>query len=267
MMENDMNYSILDPTGNITAIITDHVDAELRAEAAERVMKCEKSVEQVGFLLPGNAAGFVYDAELQMAGGEFCGNASMSAAAMVAMQREMNPGEKCCIVLKVSGADGPVPVELEALSRASFRGRVSMPRAQEISEVIIPEAEMTVPVVKMPGITHVIVPESLGLDRAERLLPLMCRAFKADAMGMMLIDEAWTRITPVVYVPGADTLVRENSCASGTAAVGAYIASLEDAHIRLSFSEPGGTLTVEAEPKGPIFIEGCVSYRHPRIRM
>ena len=251
-----MNYSIFDPTGNITAIITSDTDASERTSEADKVMALEPSVEQVGFFLPGHDG---FDAGLFMAGGEFCGNASMSAAALYAINKGAVPGEKSSVVLRVSGTPDPVIVELECTGTNAFKGRVSMPEALDITEAEIPdEPDMKVPVVLMPGIVHAIVPESFGIGKAEKVLPIMCAKLNADAMGMMLIDEAMTRITPVVYVPSAGTLVRENSCASGTAAVGAYIAADSAQHTRKSFSEPGGTLTAEAFPHGSIFIEGNV---------
>ena len=252
-----MNYSILDPTGNITAIITTPVDPDKRASAAAQVMETEPDVEQVGFLTGGNG---IYDGFLQMAGGEFCGNASLSAAAIIAMDRKVKVGDTERILLKVSGSKGLVPVQLEAISENSFKGRVLMPEAKGMAEVFISEEDkMKAPVVIMPGIAHAIVPESFGAEKAEAVLPDLCQKIGADAMGIMLIDDAKSRITPIVYVPSAGTLVRENSCASGTAAVGAYLAASEGNRIERSFTEPGGILTVEAEPGGDIIIGGTVS--------
>ena len=95
-----MRYCILNPTGNITAIVTDPVPAEDYPSIAAKVMEIEPTAEQVGFLLPGDEE---YDAKLSMAGGEFCGNASMSAAALTAMQRKIKPGDELTVTLKVSG--------------------------------------------------------------------------------------------------------------------------------------------------------------------
>ena len=252
-----MNYSILDPTGNITAIVTAPTDESSRAASANEVMEIEPDVEQVGFLLPGSGE---YDVELMMAGGEFCGNASMSAAALFALGDGMPKGEKRTFILKVSGNPDPVPVELEAITETSFKGKVSMPHALEIRNIpILSGYEDRVPVVFMPGIVHAIIPEKFGIEKAEKLLPSICEDLGAEAMGLMLIDDEFSRITPVVYVPEANTLVREHSCASGTAAVGAYLASKNGKDVCVSFNEPGGTLTVSASPDGSIYIEGKVS--------
>ena len=251
-----MNYSILDPTGNITAIIDGISDLGSRNLAAAEVMSSEPDVEQAGFLFPGYGT---FDAELLMAGGEFCGNASMSAAAVTAIKEGVAAGKKRKITLRVSGANDLVTVDLEAISKTSFKGRVSMPEALKVSKIALDNVESEIPLVTMPGIVHAIAPESLGECWAKQQLPLLCGKLKAEAMGVMLVSENWSRITPVVYVPGAGTLVREHSCASGTAAVGAYLSAAEGSHIRKSFVEPGGILTVEAWPDSHIYIEGVVS--------
>ena len=61
-----------------------------------------------------------------------------------------------------------------------------------------------------------------------------------------------------MYIPGSDTLYWEHSCASGSAAVGAYLAAKRGAPVDLSLREPGGVLRVKAVPEGPISLGGTV---------
>ena len=72
-----IRYSILDPTGNITALVEGPVEPERYAPVASAVMRRHPAVEQVGFfsVKDGRPA-------LAMAGGEFCVNASLCAAAL-----------------------------------------------------------------------------------------------------------------------------------------------------------------------------------------
>ena len=283
-----MKYSILDPTGNITAIVTGDttdagwqqriMDAGFRKAAADEIMADHPKVEQVGFLADDASC----DGMLIMAGGEFCGNASMSAAALLAMRT----GDSAVKTLKVSGAQGPVTVELEATDDSDFKGRVTMPGALEITSIMLSSFEKAtaedmmpgskradclsgreIPLVIMPGIAHAIVTADCGIDaaEAERLLPQLCSNMNMDAMGMMLVEGdlsdsslSEVKITPIVYVPGAGTLVRENSCASGTAATGCYLAYITGGPVRQTFSEPGGRLTVEVDAAGNVYIEGRV---------
>ena len=67
---------------------------------------------------------------------------------------------------------------------------------------------------------------------------------------MMFIDEGEgvRALTPLVYVPGADTMFWENSCASGSAAAGMYLAAKEGKPVDVTFSEPAGSLRVTSDP-------------------
>ena len=55
-------------------------------------------------------------------------------------------------------------------------------------------------------------------------------------------------MTPLVYVPGADTMFWENSCASGSVAAGQYLAAASGEAVKIALKEPGGTLVVESDP-------------------
>ena len=98
-----LGYAILDPTGNITALVETPVDPARQPETAAALMARHPQVEQVGFLSP-PAEGAVRGT-LRMAGGEFCGNATMSAAALAFLDDSSDAGEGPRRVLfRVSGA-------------------------------------------------------------------------------------------------------------------------------------------------------------------
>ena len=71
-----------------------------------------------------------------------------------------------------------------------------------------------------------------------------------DGLGLMFLEEgpAARRMTPLVFVPGADTVFWESSCASGSSAVGMCLASREGTPVDLSLAEPGGKLHVKSDP-------------------
>ena len=74
----------------------------------------------------------------------------------------------------------------------------------------------------------------------------------------MFLDLRAERLTPLVYVPWADTLCWETSCASGTTAAGAYLASEANARLTVTLRQPGGSLTVEAGGDDPPRLTGTV---------
>ncbi|MCR5090578.1 MAG: hypothetical protein K6C08_13835 [Oscillospiraceae bacterium] len=242
-----LEYYLLDPTGNITILVASPVPVSSQPSVAAALTALEPETEQVGFLSDGNGC----DIALRMAGGEFCGNASMSAAVIAAGRGARS------VLLRVSGAVDPVRAEVEPLPDGSWYGTVSMPRPSAIKTFPLPRAS-DVPLVCFDGISHLILEEPLSRIQAEALAPECCRILDADALGLMLLDRANARLSPLVYVPAADTLCWENSCASGTSAVGAYLAVRAGRDLSMTLQQPGGSLSVEASPEGRLRLTGSV---------
>lgn len=235
-----VKYYLLNPTQNITVIVETPTEISMQPSVAERIMELEPTAEQVGFVSGEN---------LRMAGGEFCGNASMSAA--VLLGRRLKAGESRTVELTVSGADGKVPVSITAKGDESFTGTVNMPVPIDISDVMLEfnGKAITVPAVKFGGITHLIFEFDAEKTAIEKSVKKWCADIGADALGVMLLDIENSKLTPLVYVPNAGTMFWESSCASGTSAVGAYLYSKNKCPIKYDFDEPGGVLTVETDGK------------------
>ena len=253
--ENMLRYSILDPTGNITAIVESPVEITRQPELASRIMRLRPEVEQVGFLSVPDGEGLP---ALRMAGGEFCGNASMSAAALVLIRRGLSHGE---LLLRVSGAEKPVAVRLRHEGSGSFEAELQMPSALGIAveQFVFGGLSGTLPLVRMEGISHLIVEPASAFfallqDRpaAEEAVRRFCADLGADGLGLLFLEgEGRERsMTPLVYVPGCGTCFWENSCASGSAAVGMLLASRAGRREAFSLREPGGILRVESDPAG-----------------
>ena len=239
-----VQYARLNPTGNMTAIVTNSVPRAEQPRVATRLMArgCDFA-EQVGFLeaaaLPGARV------RLQMMGGEFCGNATMSLAALLAFQENLPDGGEAVYPLEVSGTDGIVPCRIRR-SGDVCRGTVCMPLPEEIREVDFPDG-VRCPVVFFPGIAHAIVREGvLRSSDAPRCIPRWCEACETDALGVILADDALDRIRPLVYVRSTDSSVWERGCGSGTAALGAYLAHERRGDATLDVAQPGGTIHVKA---------------------
>ena len=266
-------YSIMDPTGNITALVESPVPAEQQPGIAERIMNEKPAVEQVGFV---DFSGTI--PALRMAGGEFCGNASMCAAALFALCNRMT-GD-IVLDVRVSGAADPVEVRLRRTDENGFDAAVKMPSALSITEIplSVDGLNAPVPVVRMEGISHLIVSPSSAFypifaerpEKGEQALRLWSGQLGADGLGLMMltpsaVPDEW-KLEPLVYIPGSETLFHEHSCASGTAAAGMYLAHMADAPLSLVFHEPGGALSVNAGAEGrgtrlsgkARFLERCV---------
>ena len=242
-----IKYYLMNPTGNITLLVETPVEEAVQPEIAARLMELEPTAEQVGFLNRNS---------LRMAGGEFCGNASMSAAALLC--RDLKCGENRKIELDVSGADEKVYVEITAEDK-DFKGTVSMPKPQSVEDISLTFSgeNYSTTAVKFKGITHLVFGSDFDKETAEKAAPEWCAELNADALGIMLLDKDNSRLEPLVYVPNAGTMFWESSCASGTSAVGAFLYAKEKRPVKQTFSEPGGKLTVEADGE-KLLLTGCV---------
>ena len=107
----ELRYTVIDPTKNITLLVTTPVPRDVQPRVAAELLRREKDAEQVGFA-EGLAAG---NPRLQMMGGEFCGNATMSMAAW--LHRDLPIGESRALTLPVSGASAPVACRCRSASR------------------------------------------------------------------------------------------------------------------------------------------------------
>ena len=262
-MRKTLRYSIFDPTGNITALVESEVQEEEQPAVASALMRRRPEVEQVGFVRP--AADGEAQLSLRMAGGEFCGNASMSTAALYLLRRGLET--PAAVTLRVSGALRAVETRLDKKAEDCFAAGVRMPPAREIAERELGFGDMRgkLPLVRMEGIAHLMLTPELVFfallrdgEAAGRAARAWADELSAEALGLMFLETAapQPRLTPLVCVPGSGTLFWERSCASGTAAAGAYLASLTGTRAELTLREPGGSLRVESEADGETWLFG-----------
>ena len=246
----ELNILRADPAGNITVFVLDPVEKAQRAAIAEKIMAIPAlKAEQVGYAC---AAEDDVDGHMEMMGGEFCGNAAISAAAIIIGCLEPDGGSARELVLEVSGVPNVVPVKICAES-GGYCGTVSMPLPESVSsfDFRLGDDTCTLPLVRFPGICHSIVSGGgLSRETAQRCISDWCRQLDAEALGLMFYDESVGSLEPLVYVASTDTAVWESSCASGTAAVAAYLACARGGDVSISLSEPCGVLSAEAVLRG-----------------
>lgn len=240
----NIKYSLFDPNGNITALVETAVDPSQYPFVAKELMKREPSCEQVGF---------VKDHDLCMAGGEFCGNASLCAAARLALA-DCKIGETNDYALTVSGADQTVFVHTRKETEDFVKATVTMPLAISVQNIIHENVPMTL--VGFRGITHAVTEQSLSPSFAEILVKKLCADQKADAFGLILFNADDMTIQPLVYVPTSDTLFWESSCASGTAAVGVLLAQKCGYLVNTLIRQPKGILGIQVGNDGRLLLSG-----------
>lgn len=244
----NISYTKIDPSGNITLIVDSFVPREEQRRIAALLMVRDSEAEQVGFLeAPEDPCCAV---RLQMMGGEFCGNATLSAASVVMQQIGLDAGD---MLIEVSGSPGPVKVTGVMSAPGRFDGEVDMPLPESIYECSFLDGFdcHTLPLVRFPGICHAIVSAgTLTREKAEAVIGPWCRQIGSEALGLMFFDKDKNTLTPLVYVESTGTAVWEGSCASGTAAVASYLAELDGEYASVCLFEPRGRLSAEAACSG-----------------
>ena len=123
-----VRYVVLNPSGNLTALVTEWGGAEDEAEITAHLMQ---ESEQVAYLDPPSLPGAL--ARIRLMGGEFCGNAAMAAAGWLVRDR-LRSGEEMTVPIEVSGAQGVLFCRIRGLDDG-FEGMVEMPRVLGIRPV------------------------------------------------------------------------------------------------------------------------------------
>ena len=246
------------PAGNITQFVLDPVPFGDRAGIAARLLDLpDFEAEQVGFVCPPLHRGA---GRMEMAGGEFCGNATRAFGMLVAQQK----GGLSQVLVEVSGCAGPVPVDVD-WNAGSARTHMPLPRSVRPVQT----DGLTGTLVDLGGIAHLVVENAVpSLDFFARVEPLFQDFSELEAYGVIFLDTA--AMTPLVKVPAVGSLVWEGSCGSGSLA--AALAQSQDAPDGLfvrDYTQPAGVIqvsvlrqngsTVSASIGGPVKLDSPIT--------
>ena len=204
-MKKDYAVAVLDPAGNVTALVLSDVPAAERAQVAARLLRLpELHIEQAAFLTAPRCGGEI---RLEMMGGEFCGNALRCAGFYHALRTGAQG--KTCVFAEISGAEGVQPVMADT---AAGEASTVMPLPRAVHPADWPDVPAVC--VTFDGITHFVI------DRAQPDDALVQRAIaaapEASAIGAVFLERAAGSIRPVVFVRETGSCVAETSCASGS---------------------------------------------------
>lgn len=236
----EYTVAVLDPAGNVTAIVCSDVAAAERAHIAAQLLRLpELGIEQVAFLAAPRSGGEI---RLEMMGGEFCGNALRCAGFYQALRTGAQG--KSCVLAEISGADGVQPVMAD-----TAQGTASTVMPLPLSVQPAGWAGVQATRVTFAGITHFVIdcaqPDEALVQRAVAAAP------GASAVGAIFLDRAHGSIKPVVFVRETASCVAENSCASGSVATAVVLtADFADGITEIGIGQPGGTLEVGVQRAG-----------------
>ena len=235
-----MKIIVADPAGNITVLVLDPVESPQERAALAGAILAEKSLraEQVGFVQPPvseSTAGGLW--RLEMAGGEFCGNAARSFGLYIAGQRGMGRAK---LFVSVSGEAGPVAVEAD-VEKGWAQAEMPKPLAIETLDY----GGRSLPALIFEGISHIIAedlePAGETFNEIRSLAERKLKPF--PALGIMFYDTASRFMRPAVYVGAAASLIFESSCGSGSAAMGLWLSrEMRDGQAQYDIAQPGGLI-------------------------
>lgn len=257
MKNNLYKITILRPGGNDQLLIEGVIRKEKRRKINDAMIKKFPNVEQVSF--------YNYDKEnntavLELAGGEFCGNATRSLAYLLLQ------GKKGKLQIKVSGTTQ----SLDAGVRIPKTAYAQMPINQ-----IQPLKQLSKNLfqVNLQGIIHLIytnqpkVKTDEALKRfAFKLLQKENLVYSVPAAGVMFLKQYknYISLKPIVWVRDIETLLFETACASGTAAVGIWKAFVtNNANKTIDVLQPTGKIIKACVKKNKknsfeVFIDGQI---------
>lgn len=209
--EGDISYLIYVPGGNGTALVEKlGYSPEVRKQINDKIMEDNGDiVEQVGFVEKGSQP------ELKMAGGEFCGNATRSAAYYYL---DGKPGE---IKIKVND---------DLINAGVYEnGDAWCEIPLYFGNDVITQVEAGIYKVKMNGMTTIVVSDNVAEDYLNDMENIKAHGMnfinkyqlnECEAVGIMFLEviDSVLKINPVVWVKSIDTLFYETACGSGTTA-------------------------------------------------
>ena len=248
-----LDFVRVSPSKNMTVLIKNYVAPTRYAEIANKIMDYEfLNAEQVGFLVaPENKQSVL---RLEMSGGEFCGNAVLSAAAYCSYKGLTKSNR---FLLETSGSDVPLECVVEVKSASHFEARAEMPHPISTDEIAVGHNDRTISgsVVKLDGITHFVTdywPSSK--NDFNSLIEAVTERIDDKAIGIIpyrkLMEKEY-EIWPFVYVKETGSRFFEQACGSGSLALGVFL-SMKNKEYELKIQQPGGIIMVETGDKNYI---------------
>ncbi|WP_369903539.1 diaminopimelate epimerase [Bacillus manliponensis] len=265
-MLQEIDFIKFNPTQNMTILVKTNYPIEEYKHIASKIMSYNSVyAEQVGFIekpIHNKAA-----ARLQMAGGEFCGNACMSLATFIASKRGLEHNDLEEISLESSGADELIICQVKR-NLDEFYCQVTMPIPKKIEQRTIKYDgdDLNMIIVRYQDCIHIVIEvaqfSKTVKEKVQSLAKLLGITLGANLIGILLYKPDSNELAPLIYVPDLDSLIWERGCGSGTASLGAYLAWKNKEEVIAEIKQPGGAITVVAtyheEKLTNLKIEGAV---------
>jgi len=265
-MIQEIEFIKFNPTQNMTILVKTNYLVEEYKHIASKIMSYDSVyAEQVGFIekpINNKAA-----AKLQMAGGEFCGNACMALAAFIASEKGLNQNDLAEIILEASGTDKLITCQMKR-NLDEYHCLVTMPIPKKIEQRTIKYDgnDLNMIIVRYHEFIHIVIEvdefDKTVREKAQSLAKLLGVTLGANLIGVLLYKSKSEEMAPLIYVPHLDSMIWERGCGSGTASLGAYLAWKNKGEVVTNIRQPGGDIKVFATCHGEeltsLMIQGSV---------
>lgn len=230
-------YIKVNPGGNTTAIVTGQFDKQNIITLCKNILESDKTIEQVGFWVTPNDK--TLDARLEMAGGEFCGNALRALGA--AMYIGTN---KTSYRVECSGTP-------QTITLRSTRDRSSI---QISTDAFFANAKTC----SLPGISYILLEDFVDKAKAQQLLKdnNYLQLAGSGVVGYKKKNEGFV-ITPIVWVRDVETFFEETACGSGTMALAFQQFILNKKSI-LTIEQPSTAIFTTSIENNSIVLDGPI---------
>lgn len=210
-MKKEFTYYLYSPCGNDTALVEGiNIDEQTKKILNDKIMRIHPNIEQVGFVSTDKY-------KLIMAGGEFCGNATRSAAYYYL------DGKKGQIQMDVSNG-----MIIKAGIDEDEKAWSEIPLYD--GKKFIKEIDNEIYEITMNGIKYIILEKNLSKEFLKDKKNIKSNAMDilkkykvkdSEAIGIIFQEESESKIKihPVVWVKTINTIFYETACGSGTTAV------------------------------------------------
>ncbi len=232
-----VNFSRVNPGGNITAIVEGNFDQPKRAKIVKEILCSDSLIEQVGFSVSTKQKNS--DARLEMMGGEFCGNAMRSLGYAL-----FRGSKKTSFLVETSG----------------FKDPIKMNVSKKIASIKIPMSsfEAKNEVCSLPGISHIIENRKHTKEEVPSLIKKYGLTNK-KAAGAISYEKkgAILSMFPLVWVKSTNTLYEETACGSAAMAI-AFMFYKNTKVQKLKIRQPSGSVFTTKINRGILTLEGPI---------
>ena len=248
----NISVSMINPGGNITLLVEGMFDKSTKKTINDFLLKQFPKAEQVGFFGQSNTI-----PQLEMAGGEFCGNAVRSLSHLLLNEKTISLDiEIVGKTIRTGYKDNLIFTEIPIKPSFSSITKISSDLYK----------------VELEGITHLISlrEQNDSIDNLKKIAKDLLEQFNlltsSPAAGVMFVkksqaDTEVIAIDPVVWVRDIQTLFYETACGSGTTAIALWISKNRSENITtLHIQQPSNAIfTAVVEKSQKEFINAQIA--------